>query len=264
MSYDYLQVFEIDEQQVKDHHRGPPSGECISGLFGTMNTPATIAHAWRGIKELTTGDTHALKLDIQFENLTSLDLKTVTIGTVLRLNGPACLQGTERLRNLALTVSIQFADRALLEKADIQFRDLFEALGCAQLVNLKILMINDGYHIGDDIMTQLDTGYFMDQLQGLEGVLETLSITFENADDESELEWLLDMCTRPTETLQNFSALRRLVIPQAFLFGTSSAVWQHSNNPCQPTVSVRMLNSSDTGTDCSPYLARIYQQTLNH
>jgi hypothetical protein len=79
-----------------------------------------------------------LKSGIHYENLKSLDLKTISIGTILRLNGPGCLQGAENLDDLALSVSIQFADRPLVEKAEIQLSDLFEALDCSRLRSLKM------------------------------------------------------------------------------------------------------------------------------
>ncbi|KAF2854310.1 hypothetical protein T440DRAFT_486886 [Plenodomus tracheiphilus IPT5] len=219
---------------VKDHHRGPPSSECITGLFGSSCPPATLAHVWKGIKHLTLGDTHMLKCGLEFPSLTSLDLKTISIGTVLRLNGPGCLQGTDQLRKLALTCSIQFADRPLVEKADVQLSDVFDALGCRQLCDLKILLINDGYHIGDDLLTQLDAGYFMDQLCKVQDTLESLAITFEPADDETELEWLLDMCTHPKESLRHFAALKRLIIPQVFVFAVTSVTFAHPGITCQP------------------------------
>jgi hypothetical protein len=125
---------------VKDHHRGPPSSECISGLFGGMSAPDTIANGWSTLRHLTTSDTHLFKSGIHFASLTSLDLKTISIGTILRLNGPGCLQGAENLQDLALTVSIQFADRLLIEKAEIQLSDLFESLSCFQLRSLTILL----------------------------------------------------------------------------------------------------------------------------
>lgn len=125
---------------VKDHHRGPPSSECISGLFGGMSAPDSIVNGWGTLRHLTTSDTHLFKSGINFASLTSLDLKTISIGTILRLNGPGCLEGAENLEDLALTVSVQFADRLLIEKAEIQLGDLFDALGCVQLRSLKILL----------------------------------------------------------------------------------------------------------------------------
>ncbi|KAF1851115.1 uncharacterized protein K460DRAFT_382619 [Cucurbitaria berberidis CBS 394.84] len=207
---------------VKDHHRGPPSSECISGLFGGMTAPEAIRQGWKSVRHLTSGDTHMLKCDIEFDGLTTLDLKTISIGTVLRLNGPGSLQGTKNLRELLLTVSIQFADRPLVEKAEIQFGDLFEALGCDSLVSLKIFHINDGYQIGDDLMTELDAGYFIDQLRSVQTTLETLAITFESTEDETELEWMLEMCARPKGSLKDFTILKRLVLPQPFLFTPES------------------------------------------
>ncbi|KAH7390511.1 hypothetical protein BKA66DRAFT_510598 [Pyrenochaeta sp. MPI-SDFR-AT-0127] len=221
---------------VKDHYRGPPSSECISGLFGTMSAPEVIVRAWDSVQHLTTGDTHALKCGVAFNNLKSLDLKTISIGTVLRLNGPRSLQGTEHLRDLSLTASIQFADRPLVEKAEINFHDLLDALGCDKLSSLKILLVNDGYHIGGaDLMTQLDAGYFMDQLSSVQDTLEDLAITSELPDDEIELEWLLEMWRQPKESLKSFVALKHLVLPQAFLFATGSEAWVDANEYCRAT-----------------------------
>ncbi|KAF1938251.1 hypothetical protein EJ02DRAFT_354953 [Clathrospora elynae] len=219
---------------VKDHFRGPPSSECMSGLFGDMTAPDSIVQGWKNLRHLTTSDTHLLKSGIEFNSLTSLDLKTISIGTILRLNGPRCLQGTENLRELALTVSMQFADRLLIEKAEIQLADLFDALGCSRILSLKIMLINDGYHIGDDLTTQLDAGYFMDQLNSVQSSLETLAITLETTDDESELEWLLDMAIHPKRSLRHFAALKQLVIPQAFLLATGSLIWAHRGKSCRP------------------------------
>jgi hypothetical protein len=85
--------------------------------------------------------------------------------------------------------------------------------------------INDGYHLGDDLITQLDAGYFLDQIETIRDSLETLTITPETTDDDSELDWLLDMLTNPKKSLEHFTNLRHLVIPQLFLFNAASAAW---------------------------------------
>ena len=92
--------------------------------------------------------------------------------------------------------------------------------------------INDGYHIGDDLNTQLEGGYFMDQLNSMKSTLETLAITLETTDDDSELEWLLDMITSPKGSLEHFDVLRHLVLPQAFLFAVESMPWESKS--CRP------------------------------
>ncbi|KAF9696625.1 hypothetical protein EKO04_005194 [Ascochyta lentis] len=218
---------------IKDHQRGPPSSECISGLWGATSPPHAILQGWKNISHLVTGDTSLLKCGIEFDKLTSLDLRTISIGTVLRLNGPGSLQGAENLVDLTLTLSIQFADRPLVEKAEIEFSELLEALACRALKNLKILFINDGYHIGDDLTTELNAGYFLDQLRSFQKTLESLSITLETADDDGELEWLVDMCQHPTTSLKGFTALKSLVIPQPFIFTARSASW-NTEDSCQP------------------------------
>lgn len=174
-----------------------------------------------------------LKCGIAFDNLISLDLRSVSIGTVLRLNGPGSLGGAENLKDLTLTVSIQFADKPLVEKAEIEFSELLDALACHALRNLKLLFINDGYHIGDDLTTELNASYFLEQLRSTQNTLETLSITLETTDDDGELDWLIDMCQHPTKSLKDFTALISLVIPQAFLFNAQTAGWNTEDN-CQP------------------------------
>jgi hypothetical protein len=217
---------------IKDHQRGPPSSECISGMWGSTAPPEAILHGWKSIQHLVTGDTSMLKCGIEFDKLTALDLRTVSIGTVLRLNGPGSLQGAENVTNLALTVSIQFADRPLVEKAEIEFSDLVEALACRALKSLRIQFINDGYHIGDDLSTELNTGYFLAQLRGFQKTLETLSITLETTEDDGELDWLVDMCQHPTPSLRHFTSLKSLTIPQPFIFDGRTA-WDAEEN-CQP------------------------------
>lgn len=218
---------------IKDHQRGPPSSECISGLWGGTTPPEAVSHGWKNIQHLVTGDTSMLKCGIGFDKLTALDLRTVSIGTVLRLNGPSSLQGAENVIDLALTVSIQFADRPLVEKADIEFSDLLDALACRALKNLKIQFINDGYHIGDDLSTELDTGYFLEQLNSVQRTLETLSITLETIEEDGELDWLVDMCQHPTKSMKDFTALKSLTIPQPFIFDGRTASWNTQDN-CQP------------------------------
>lgn len=125
-----------------------------------------------------------------------------------------------------------------MEKADVQFCNIIDALGCLQLSELMIQLVNDGYHIGDDLLTELDTGYFIDQLCKVEGTLETLAITLEMTDDESELEWLLGMCSSPRRSFKNFESLKRLIIPEAFLFTTITPDTYPFNYSCLPKVNL--------------------------
>ncbi|KAJ4991651.1 hypothetical protein SVAN01_02766 [Stagonosporopsis vannaccii] len=218
---------------IKDHQRGPPSSECITGLWGGTIPPDPVLCGWRNVANLVTGDTSILKCNIDLAKLTTLDLRTVSMGTVLRLNGPGSLQGAENVENLALTVSIQFADQPLVEKAEIAFGELLDALDCCSLRNLKITFINDGYHIGDDLTTEFSASYFLGQLHSVEETLYTLSISLETMDDDSELDWLTDMCQHPVKTMKAFSVLKSLVIPQSFIFNAHTVSWNADDN-CKP------------------------------
>jgi hypothetical protein len=201
---------------VKDHQHGTYSGECISGLWGGTSPPKSVLHNWKNVNRLTTGDASMLKCGIQFESLTALDLCTISIGTVLRLNGPGSLQGAENITDLALTASIQFADKNLVEKAEIGFCGLFEALACRALKTLRISLVNDGYNI-DDEMPELNGGYFLRQLYSVRDTLEALAITIETT-DRIELEWVVDMFHQPQGSLVDFLTLKSLTIPQIFLW----------------------------------------------
>ena len=201
---------------VKDHQHGTYSSECISGLWGGTSPPKSVLHNWKNVNRLTTGDTSMLKCGIQLESLTALDLRTISIGTVLRLNGPGSLQGAENITDLTLSASLQFADKALVEKAEIEFGGLLEALACRALKTLSISLLNDGYNLEDE-MPDLNGGYFLSQLHSLRDTLETLAITIE-ATDRIEREWVVDMFRQPQGSLVDFSKLKSVTIPHVFLW----------------------------------------------
>jgi hypothetical protein len=214
---------------VKDHQHGTYSGECISGLWGGTSPPKSVLHNWKNVNRLTTGDAAMLKCGIQFESLTALDLRTISIGTVLRLNGPGSLQGAENVTDLTLTASIQFADKNFVEKVEIEFGGLFEALACRALKTLRISLVNDGYNI-DDEMPELNGGYFLRQLYSVRDTLESLAITIETT-DRNELEWVVDMFHQPQGSLVDFSTLKSLTLPQVFLWSSVLPDERRSNLP---------------------------------
>ncbi|OSS45547.1 hypothetical protein B5807_10258 [Epicoccum nigrum] len=214
------QLTEIDFW-VKDHQRGPPSSECISGLWGGTSPPKSVLHNWKNVNRLITGDTSMLKCGIHFKSLSALDLRTISIGTVLRLNGPGSLQGAENITDLALTASIQFADKDLIEKAEIEFGGLLEALACRVLKSLKISLINDGYNIDDALIPEFNGGYFLSQLYTVQDTLESLAIKIETTDNNEELEWMLEMFHPPNWSPVDFPTLKSLTIPEVFLFTSS-------------------------------------------
>ena len=100
------------------------------------------------------------------------------------------------------------------------------------------MLVSDADPTSEDLINEVDAGYFMDQFTIVQETLEVLAITCEIIDAESDLQELLDMCTPSKRSLKNFSALKRLAIPQAFLFGTSPDVGVHSEDLCQPSVSI--------------------------
>ena len=200
---------------VKDHQHGTYSSEYISGLWGGTSPPESALHNWKNVNRLIIGDASMLKCGIQFDSLTTLDLRAVSIGTVLRLNGPGSLQGAENVTDLALSASIQFADKDLVEKAEVEFSGLLEALACRALKTLSISLHNDGYNI-DDEMPHLDGGYFLSQLYSVRDTLETLAITIVTT-DRIELEWVTDMFRQPRGSLVDFLTLKSVTIPQVFL-----------------------------------------------
>lgn len=62
--------------------------------------------------------------------------------------------------------------------------------------------------------------------------LETLAITHEITDDDSDLEWLLELLTNQKRSFKHFTNLKHLTIPQLFIFNAEPADWLE--DCCQP------------------------------
>ena len=62
--------------------------------------------------------------------------------------------------------------------------------------------------------------------------LERLAITHEITDDDSDLEWLLELLTNQKRSFKHFTNLKHLTIPQLFIFNAEPAGWL--KDCCQP------------------------------
>ncbi|RMZ70999.1 Drug resistance [Pyrenophora seminiperda CCB06] len=92
------------------------SGECVSGLFGSMMIPDCVVKEWVHLQHLTARDTTLLKCNAQLDSLTSLELTSITLGDVIYLTGPGCLQFTENLQHLSMGIQAIFGDHAWMQK----------------------------------------------------------------------------------------------------------------------------------------------------
>ena len=132
---------------VMDHTRGDAvSDESVSGLFGSMVLPDLIVKRWDKLQSFSTNDTHVFKCNASFKCLTSLELSIVSAGTIMSLNGPGSLQGTESLQRLVLSVAMAFMDPVMMEENESHLSRLFEALNCNRLrilhINLSVCTLN--------------------------------------------------------------------------------------------------------------------------
>lgn len=98
---------------------------------------------------------------------------------------------------------------------------------------MRVQSINDGYHIDDDLYTELDTVYFLGQLRSVQTTLEALAIKLEATKGDGKLDLLVDMCQHPTKSMKTFISLKSLTIPQPFIFDGRTASWNTVDN-CPP------------------------------
>jgi hypothetical protein len=200
---------------AKDHHRGFPTVEPTSAFFGTSAPPEATVRALAKIQNFVAADLSFLR-DMAFANLKVMDLKRIDIGTVLRLNGPNTLRGATQLEDLSLGVSIQFLDEDYLRDMQVCLGDVFAALGCKKLARLDIMLGNDAYSLGAE--RDFRVNYFMSQLDLVSSTLRTLEVDLDPHEDGEEWTWFLSQVTKPIESLEKFPELRRLKMPQEFLF----------------------------------------------
>ncbi|KAJ4302625.1 hypothetical protein N0V90_001514 [Kalmusia sp. IMI 367209] len=201
---------------IRELHRGCNVMNSFSALYGTCDPPAALAVTLKKtLQALCTPDTNFLRT-MHFENLNVLRLPSISILTLLELNGPNTFWGTAQLSELYVGLPIRIMDKDSMHEFEVCFRDLLNALGCRTLSILKLRLFNEGYCVVQD--PGLDVQYFVNQLSFVERTLKILEIELNPDEGPQEWEWILSHCENPVSSLMNFAHMESLTIPQGFLF----------------------------------------------
>ncbi|KAF2637729.1 hypothetical protein P280DRAFT_471908 [Massarina eburnea CBS 473.64] len=200
---------------VREHHRGWPTLEPMSALFGMSTAPDAVVAALKNVRKLSTQD-YGFMRDVSISKLKQLSLTRLDTGTVLRLNGPNSLPGATELQELCVGVSVQLLEAMYMHEMRVCLRDLFEALGCKKLKTLRIMLFNDAYCLG--LTPVFSIQYFMKQLEPVLPTLRTLEIVLDFDDESTEWAWFFTQCEDPIESFEKLPVLEHLKLPQEFLF----------------------------------------------
>lgn len=201
---------------IRELPRGCAVVDANSALFGTCSPPSTLA-ATMGmvLRELCTSELTFLR-SMAFEQLNVLKIQSVSVQTLLQLNGPNTFRGTARLSQLCVGLSVFLMDRDCINDMQIGFPDLINALGCHELSTLRIKLEHESYCVLHNPI--LDVQLLMDQISSLGVTLKVLEIDLDPKDDVAEWEFILTHCKNMTLPMLHFTKMEALRIPQAFLF----------------------------------------------
>jgi hypothetical protein len=203
------------EFAIKEHHRGMPTNEPLSALFGTSAAPYSLLVALKGLRDLNAPDISFVR-DLQFTNLKRLTIANLNVSMLMRLNGPNSLRGGNQLEELRVGVSIQAIEDIYMKEMGISFHDLFAALGCNKLTTLRIELLYDPEILGT--VSRFRIQYLMDQLRSVSSNLRVLEIDLEAESPITDWTWFLSYCEDPIASFERFLLLENLMIPQQFLF----------------------------------------------
>ena len=204
---------------IKELHRGYAVIDSIPAFFGISSLPVALgANLATTLHEIGMSDLSFLR-SMAFEKLKVLTIPSLTVPTLLQLNGPNTFRGTTQLSDLSVGLSVFLMDKACVDDMTVGFRDLIEALGCLSLNALKIRLEHETY-CALHIPPAFDVQFFMDQLSHLRPTLKTLEIDMNPKEGPDEWEFIIAHCENPVSSLKRFTALNSLKIPQNFLFTT--------------------------------------------
>ncbi|OAG05610.1 uncharacterized protein CC84DRAFT_1164095 [Paraphaeosphaeria sporulosa] len=202
---------------VKELHRGCGVVDPIPAFFATCYPPATLASAFKAnLQELCMSDLTFLR-SFTFDNLNALRITSVTVQTLLQLNGPNTFRGTARLSELCVGLSVYLMDKDCINDMQVDFRDLIDALGCDRLSTLKVKLEHESYCLIHSPI--FDVQLLVDQLSSLQSTLKVLEIDLDPLDDTDEWNYVLKHCKNVGSSMDKFRKLELLKIPQDFLFG---------------------------------------------
>ncbi|KAL1608304.1 hypothetical protein SLS60_003244 [Paraconiothyrium brasiliense] len=200
---------------VKELHRGCEVADPNPALFGTCSPPATLTDALRtSLQELCTSDLTFLR-SLAFDSLKVLKIRSVTVQTLLQLNGPNTFRGTAQLSELCVGLSVYLLDEYCINDAQTSFRDLIDALGCHKLSTLKLKLEHESYCTLH--MPTFDVQLLVDQMSSLQSTLKILEIDLDLLEAGDEWDFIDTRCKNMGSSMKNFTRMEWLKIPQAFL-----------------------------------------------
>jgi hypothetical protein len=242
------------QYSVKELHRGCPIVDSNPAFFATCSPPAILAAAFKTtLQELCISDLTFLR-SIAFDNLRILRIASVTVQTILQLNGPNTFLGTENLSELCVGLSVYLMDEDCINDMQASFRDLINALGCHTLSTLKIRLENESYCILHS--PTFDAQLLVDQLSSLQSTLKVLEIDLDPLETIEEWDFLLTHCTNLGSSMNNFKSMELLKIPQCLLFGDLGS--EHKIMPQDLPNKLRRLDIISPDQDIIPWAKYIF------
>jgi hypothetical protein len=243
------------QYSVKELHRGCPIVDSNPAFFATCSPPAILAAAFKtALQELCISDLTFLR-SIAFNNLRVLRIASVTVQTILQLNGPNTFLGTENLSELCVGLSVYLMDEDCINDMQATFRDLIDALGCHTLSTLKIRLENESYCILHS--PTFDAQLLVDQLSSLQSTLKVLEIDLDPLETTDEWDFLLTRCTNVGSSMNNFESMEVLKIPQGFLFGDLGS--ERKVMPQDMPKKLRRLEIISPDQDIIPWVRCIFE-----
>ncbi|KAJ4353909.1 uncharacterized protein N0V89_005640 [Didymosphaeria variabile] len=201
---------------VKELHRGCGVADPNPAFFGTCSLPAILtATLQTTLQELCTSDLTFLR-SVAFDSLNVLNITSITVQTLLQLNGPNTFRGTAQLSELCIGLSVYLLDKDCITDVQVSFRDLIDALGCHKLSTLKVKLEHENYCILHN--PTFDVQLLVDQLSSLHSTLKVLEIDLDPLEEADEWDFIVMRCKNMGSSMNSFTNMEWLKIPQAFLF----------------------------------------------
>lgn len=206
---------------VKELHRGCGVVDPNAAFFATCHPPVILIAAFKvNLQELCMSDLTFLR-SFTFDNLNVLRITSVTVQTLLQLNGPNTFRGTARLSELFVGLSVHLMDQDCINDTQVNFRDLIDALGCNKLSTLKVKLEHESYCLIHS--PTFDAQLLVDQLCNLQSTLKSLEIDLDPLEETEEWDYILTHCKNLKSSMSKFKNLELLKIPQVFLFSDTES-----------------------------------------
>ncbi|KAF2446351.1 hypothetical protein P171DRAFT_430514 [Karstenula rhodostoma CBS 690.94] len=238
---------------VKELYHGCGVADPISAFFATCYPPDPLATAFKvNLQELCMSDLTFLR-SFTFDNLNVLRITSVTVQTLLQLNGPNTFRGTARLSELCVGLSVYLMDEDCNNNIQTNFRDLIDALGCNKLSTLRVKLEHASYCLIHS--PTFDAQLLVDQLSSLQSTLKVLEIGLDPREEADEWDYILTHCKNVSSSMNNFENLELLKIPQEFLFSDTGS--EHNIMPSDLPQKLRRLEIISPDEDIIPWAKQI-------